>query len=115
MERAPAWLRLVLQNPNPEVALSLRDLFDTAVAEQDRHRFEGAIQQVKEGEDASAAGHRLEAYYDGEERAALAVARIAKQRLVQVLNWYFRFRHGADREAGRETRGYVRQQLAALN
>jgi hypothetical protein len=110
LNAAPAWLRLVLENPNPEVALSLPDLFDIAVAEQDSYRFVDAVRRVEQGDE----GVDLEQYYDGPERRALAKARRAKSRLVEALHWYFMFKHGSDRDAGRATRDYLRRQLAPM-
>jgi len=112
LDNAPAWLRLVLENPNPEVALSLPDLFDLAVAEQDEHRFTTPLRQLDEkGVDLHA---ELEDYYDSEEREALVLARRARLRLVDALHWYFLFQHSRDSEAGRTSRDYLRRQLAAM-
>jgi hypothetical protein len=109
LEQAPSWLRLVLRNPNPEIALSLPDLFDLAVLIQDEHTVSSAVRRLRdESEDTH---EDVERYFEGDERAALRVAWAARSRLTDALHWYFMFRHDRDRAAARDSRAYLRRHL----
>jgi hypothetical protein len=108
----PTELRLIAENSNPEVVLTLPDLFALAASEEDQARFCRARTQFESDPDGAAASQVT--YYDSAERAALSEAQVARARLVDCIDTYFWYRHHADREAGRESRDYLRAILREL-
>lgn len=87
-------LRSLLFSPNPEVVLSIPDLFEVAVASQDRAEFDLFRSRFEEDPNASPADY--EAYLDSPTREALRAAVVARSRFLLCLDWFFRFRHAQD-------------------
>jgi len=103
---------LIIDNANPEVVLSLPDLFDLAIGEEDEKRTAEAVQRFRETGNTNVAA--LEAYFESEGRDFLVKARVARARLLDVLDSYFHFRHIDDQEAPKEKRSYLRGLLGSL-
>jgi hypothetical protein len=92
--------------------LSLLDLCDVAVAEEDEHLVSTAVTKLRKGGESDHLA--LERYFESQERELLSKARVARARLLDVLDWFFHFRHLDDREGPREKRDYLRRVLNTL-
>lgn len=110
-EGVPPALRLVAYNSNPEVVLSLPDLFVAAAESEDEARTASAIRTYLATGAADA--QALERYFNSEERDALSAAFAPRARLLAALEWYFWERHHYDRE-DRSRRDYLRPVLEGL-
>jgi len=107
-------ISLLLRSPNPEVVLSVPDLFDAAWNAELRENF-ADFRRVRKGEITDK---------EGGERArqrALNARRfqnliIAKERFRECIDWFFRFKHVEDSQPeNRGRRDYLRELLSPLN
>jgi hypothetical protein len=105
-------LRSLLYSPNPEVVLSVPDLFEAAIVAEDQAKFKRACNQFETDPEGSVANYK--AYLDSEARTQLHKAVVARTRFLECLDWFFAFRHGWDAEH-REQRGYLRELLDQLD
>ena len=94
-EDVPKELSLIAYNSNPEVVLSLPDLYHLAAESEDDHRTTTAIRTFLENGESST--EELEEYFDSGKREALSAARDSRARLLRALEWYFGARHHEDR------------------
>lgn len=111
-EQVPAPLRLIAYNSNPEVVLSLPDLYAAAAESEDDERTSSAVRRYLDTGEADAA--ELEAYFNSAERDALSEALPARARLLDALEWYFWGRHHED-AAERSRRDYLRPLMDSLS
>lgn len=104
-------LRTLLFSPNPEVALSVPDLFAVAIEAEDSQYFHRLKEAYDRGEQSVIAEY--EAYLASGTRSALHKATIASRRFLDCIDWFFWLRHHQDRvnPTGRE---YLRSLLAPL-
>ena len=110
-ESVPASLRLIAYNSNPEVVLSLPDLYHLAVESEDDQATTTAIRTFPTTGESSA--EELEKYFDSGDREALSTAR-ARARLLHALERYFGARHHEDRSE-RARRDYLHPILEPLS
>jgi hypothetical protein len=108
----PNELAVLGTSSNPEIILSLADLFDAAAEGEDRQRTVGAIQHYKNTGESTVTD--LERYFDSPERGFLSSAQIGRARLLYALDLFFRFKHIADQHAEASTRGYLAGLIADL-
>ncbi len=111
-ESIPASLRLIAYNSNPEIVLSLADLFIAAVESEDDCRTSSAIRAFLAA--GTANSQELESYFNSQEREALSNAFAARVRLLDALEYFFWFRHHEDGEQ-RAKRDYLRPLLESLD
>lgn len=105
--------RLLIRNPNPEVILSLLDLYDTALIVHDNDRLARAARAMSE--EIQAAGDEPDGYWDSAERQALLEGRVARNRLLDCLREYFDAKHSDDGKLEhRGRRDYLRRRLGQL-
>lgn len=110
----PSQLRLAAYNSNPEVVLTLVDLFIAAIEVEDLRQTSSAVRTFRETGEADTAA--LDIYYNSPERKALRVASAARARLLDVLEWYFWFKHHEDgQRAGQERRQYLHELIEPLS
>lgn len=103
-------LQVVLRNPNPEVILSLLDLYEAALSAHDDEELAQAARALRDGLEGAA----IEPW-DTRERQALYEGKVARNRLLDCLSEYFEAKHCDDNGAKhRARRDYLRQLLATL-
>jgi len=107
----PEPLKLIATNSNPEVVLTLPDLYSLALENEDDHQRTEAIRGYMATGEADAS--ELEDYFDSAEWKALAAAARPRARLLDALEWYFLFRHHEDQEQ-RSRREYLRPLMEGL-
>jgi hypothetical protein len=113
VERTRGQLRLLLLNPNPEVVLSVPDLFKAAWDAELAQNFAEASRVFRGEIDAKGASKRAR------RRARIAHQFqdliVARGRFRECLDWYFRFKHREDsRPENRSRRTYLRELLCQL-
>lgn len=111
-----ASLDYLLANPNPEVILSVLDLFAAAKLAHQRADF-GALQRARQRIDQADLDRAwVEAMHKGAKTSAAAEAPLkARAFIVQSLEAFFRYRHRFDANAAqRSSREYLHALLAAL-
>jgi hypothetical protein len=111
----------VLRSPNPEVALTLPDLYAAALNADDEdveRETDRAVERWKRGElgpnEATALGNRFEARYAAMLRDPLKLARARRRDFVAVLDRYFSFRHWDDARSDAARRTDLRRELEWL-
>ena len=113
VDRQEGFLRLIVENPNPEITLSFLDLCEAAVESHDDEQLQ-RIAAILRSESTSHAATGAE-YWDTESRKALRDAAGARERLLECLRHYFEFRHCKDVDAARyDSRSYLRRLLDRL-
>ena len=108
----PTALEVVRSCSNPEIVLSLPDLFDAAAEFEDEFRTVGAINYLQNTGESTV--EELQAYFSSAGRAILSEARTARAHLVECFDWFFSFRHHDDSKRTRTERDYLRRHLSAL-
>jgi hypothetical protein len=108
----PPALEVVGSCSNPEIVLSLPDLFDATAEFEDEFQTVRAIHHLQNTGESTVKD--LQAYFASGGRAILSEARAARARLVECLNWFFSFRHHDDSKRTRTERDYLRRHLSAL-
>lgn len=108
----PPTLEVVGSCSNPEIVLSLPDLFDATAEFEDEFRTVRAIHHLQNTGESTVKD--LQAYFASGGRAILSEARAARARLVECLNWFFSFRHHDDSKRTRTERDYLRRHLSVL-
>jgi hypothetical protein len=108
----PPELELIRSCSNPEIVLSLPDLFDVTAEFEDDSRTIRASHHFRETGKSTA--EELEAYFSSAGRDFLGEARVARARLVECLDWFFSFRHHDDSTRPPTERDYLRRHLSAL-
>ena len=108
----PPALEVVRSCSNPEIVLSLPDLFDAAAEFEDEFRTVGAIRHLQNTGESTV--EELQAYFSSTGRAILSEARAARAHLVECLDWFFSFRHYDDSKRTRTERDYLRRHVSAL-
>ena len=111
-ESVPAPLRLIAYNSNPEVVLSLPDLYHAAVESEDDQQTTSAIRTFMDTGESRA--EELEGYFDSAHREILAAAFAPRARLLDALEWYFGWKHHDDGTA-RTRRDYLRRVFESLS
>jgi hypothetical protein len=113
VKRSRGLLRLLLCNPNPEVVLSVPDLFDAAWNAELTQSF-GVDARVQKGEFSSKEGsERVRKHVRSARRFQDLI--LAKARFRECLDWFFRFRHYEDSKVEkRGLRNYLRSHLSHL-
>ncbi|MFZ0887251.1 MAG: hypothetical protein WA005_02260 [Candidatus Binataceae bacterium] len=113
VNRSRGLLRLLLRNPNPEVVLSVPDLFKAAWDAELMQNFADASRVLrgemgaKEGSERARRGARTAHRFQD-----LIVAR---ERFRECLDWFFRFKHHEDsKPKNRSRRDYLRDLLSHL-
>jgi hypothetical protein len=113
VNRTRGLLRLLLRNPNPEVVLSVPDLFKAAWDAELMQNFADG-RRVLRGEMGTK---------EGSERVRQRVRTahrfqdliVARERFRECLDWFFRFKHREDsKPENRSRRGYLRDLLSHL-
>lgn len=104
-------IRSLVYSANPEVALSVPDLFEAAIAAEDQRQFDHAKAQYEENPDEPLTDY--DNYFDSPIRNELRKAVAARKRFVRCLNEFFAHRHAFDSE-NREQRDYLRELFASL-
>lgn len=112
LQALPPTLEVIRDCSNPEIVLSLPDLFDAAAEFEDEFRTGGAIHQLQQTGESTLEG--LQAYFASAGREILSEARAARARLVECLDWFFSFRHHDDSQKARTERDYLRRHLSLL-
>lgn len=111
LDSLPRELELIARNSNPEIVLSLPDLFTLAVEQEDRHRQATAMQVYRTGGEAPI--EDLERYFNSAERDALQMAARGRARFLSCLDEFFWYRHHYDADA-RSARDYLRSLFSDL-
>jgi len=104
----------LLSNPNPEVVLSLPDLYEAALHAADIDQLQKVHRKWKAGEITEEDLRRHEEYYQTQEHKELSAARSALIGLLECLQRFFFFLHYQDRK-DRVKRDYLRRHLAPLS
>jgi hypothetical protein len=108
----PTPLEVVRTCSNPEIVLSLLDLFDAAAEFEDEFRTVGAINHLQDTGESTA--EELQAYFSSAGREILSEARAARTYLLECLDYFFFFRHYDDSKKPRTERDYLRRHLGTL-
>jgi hypothetical protein len=107
----PPDFKLIAYNMNPEVVLSLPDLFLLAIEHEDADRQTAAYRLFSETGEAHL--DELEKYFNSDERAALQRAAKARSRFLRCLDYFFARGHHYDRDQ-RQRRAYLKGVLDSL-
>lgn len=108
----PEEMRLVVNNRNPEIALTLLDLF-AAAAEQEDEAVTG--EAVRQWRDTGVADDtRIREHFESPSRELASGVRVALARLRTCLEWWFLHAHLRDAHTPRESRDYLRTELNKL-
>ncbi len=113
VSRSSGLLRLLLRNPNPEVVLSVPDLFNAAWDAELRQNFADARRvlrgEIGAKEGAKRAGRRAQIAHQFQDLM------VAKERFPECIDWFFRFRHREDsKPENKSRRDYLRDLVSNL-
>ena len=108
----PPALEVVRQCSNPEIVLSLIDLFAAAAEFEDEFQTRRAVHHFQETGECTV--DSLQNYFSSGGREILGEARAARARLAECLDWYFSFRHHDDSQKPANERDYLRRHLSSL-
>lgn len=105
-------LRLLIDNPNPEVILSHLDLCEVAMDAHDDQHLGDAANAFQRG---STTPDQPQRYWNSAPRASLQEARAARNRLLDCVRAYFGMKHCDDGKVEHHARrDYLRQRLVEL-
>jgi hypothetical protein len=104
----------IVYSPNPEVVLSLPDLYEAATASADETKVHEVLEKCRTGNVTEEDFRNLKEYYKSEERKALGEARLARIGFIQCLQRFLFYRHYLDASNFRR-RDYLRQHFARLS
>lgn len=93
-ENTSGLIRSLVYSSNPEIVLSVPDLFEVAIEAEDLHQFEKALKNLEERPDEALTEHKR--YFDSDSRRQLQAAVIARYRFLLCLDWFLRHRHVKD-------------------
>lgn len=111
-EALPPGLEVVRHCSNPEIVLSLPDLFAAAADFEDEFRTLRAGNHFQKTGEGTA--DDLQEYFSSKGRKLLGEAKAARARLLESLDWYFSFRHHDDSQKHASERDYLREHLNSL-
>jgi len=107
-------LKQIVFNPNPEVVLSLADLYEAASKAADETALRTALEEWRSGDLTEADYRAYEDYWKDEGRKRLEGGRLARIGFIECLQRFFFYCHHRDsRERGR--RDYLRRHFAQLS
>lgn len=112
LETLPPALEVVHHCSNPEIVLSLPDLFAAAAESEDEFQTLKAIHHLQETGESTV--DHLHEYFSSAGREILNEARVAIAQLLECLDWYFSFHHHADSQKPANERDYLRRHLSSL-
>jgi hypothetical protein len=113
-DAADGVIRELLSNPNPEVVLSLPDLYETALKASNEDQLRRVISKWQRGELTEEDERRYKAYFESESHKRLLAARPALIGFLECLQRFFLYRHYADAKR-RDARDYLRRHFARLS
>ena len=102
-------LGAILDCPNPEVTLSLLDLYEQALKANDDEWLEARLRQARD----TGTAEPYDGHYESADREELEKGTVARNRLVDCLHSYFAFKHWSDAQ-DRRPREYLAALLAQL-
>jgi hypothetical protein len=104
----------IVFNPNPEVVLSLPDLYEAAVRSADEAEVHSVIEKWRANDATEEDSRKLEEYYQSEERKTFEDALLARSGFIECLQRFFFYRHYLD-ASNRRRRDYLRQHFMRLS
>ncbi len=107
-------LRRIVFNPNPEVVLSLADLYETAIKTADEAAMHMALEKSRSGELTEADLRVYEEQWKDEGRKRLEEGTLARVGFIECLQRYFFYCHHRD-ASDRGRRDYLRRHFAHLS
>jgi hypothetical protein len=87
-------IRSLVHSSNPEIVLSVPDLFEITIEAEDQHQFEKALKNLEEQTDESITEYK--SYLDSDSRIQLQAAVSARYRFLICLDWFLRHWHVQD-------------------
>ena len=93
-ENTSGLIRSLVYSSNPEIVLSVPDLFEITIEAEDQHQFEKALKNLDEQTDKSITEYK--SYLDSDSRRQLQAAVSARYRFLTCLDWFLRDRHVQD-------------------
>jgi hypothetical protein len=113
-DAADGVIKELLSNPDPEVVLSLPDLYETALNAANEDQLRRVISKWKRGELTEEEERQYKAYFEPERHKKLLAARPALIGFLECLQRFFLYRHYADAKT-RDARDYLRRHFAGLS
>jgi hypothetical protein len=107
-------LKRIVFNPNPEVVLSLADLYETATKAADEAAMHTALEKWRSGKLTKAALRAYEKQWKDEGRKRLLKGGLARIGFIECLQRYFFYCHHRD-ASDRGLRDYLRRHFAHLS
>jgi hypothetical protein len=104
----------IVFNPNPEVVLSLPDLYEAATKSADLAEMHEVLEKYRAGNLTEEELRDHEKYYKSEERKRSEEVQRARIGFIECLQRFFFYRHHLDARH-REQRDYLRQHFARLS
>lgn len=112
LNQLPRELGVLRRSTNPEIILSLADLFEFTAEYEDNTKTIDAIRKLKES--GSVNTEDLKGYFESKERDFLGLAKIGKARFLNALEEYFILRHYGDKCSDPRSRDYFAELLDPL-
>jgi hypothetical protein len=108
------FLKGIIFNPNPEVVLSLADLYETASRVADESAMRVALEKSRSGELTEAEFAAYQKYWKAEERKRLEEGRLARIGFIECLQRFLLYCHHRD-ASERGQRDYLRRHFKHLS